>query len=93
MSAKQNIRQHFKTADAEVGSSSDPPSIPVVPKATTLKAKNAQDFNLCMSISNKNSMYIFKAFNFANGTPKDMLDWEKKMEKWLNSSWLIRLRG
>eukprot|EP00957_Ditylum_brightwellii_P056767 4302207-Ditylum_brightwellii.AAC.1 len=26
-------------------------------------------------------MYKFKAFTFANGTPEDMLEWEKKMKK------------
>eukprot|EP00957_Ditylum_brightwellii_P185920 14154406-Ditylum_brightwellii.AAC.1 len=81
MSVIQNICKHFKSAGAEVGSSFDPPAIPFVPKVTTLKADNAQEFNLYMSINNKDSMYKFKAFTFSNGTPEDVLDWEKKMKK------------
>eukprot|EP00957_Ditylum_brightwellii_P128946 9837225-Ditylum_brightwellii.AAC.1 len=81
MSVAWNICKYFKTADGEVGSGFDPPAIPFAPKATTLKADNAQEFNLHMSISNKKSMYKFKAFTFSNGTPEDVLEWEKKMKK------------
>eukprot|EP00957_Ditylum_brightwellii_P141250 10761694-Ditylum_brightwellii.AAC.2 len=81
MSVVQNIRKHFKTVDAEVGSGFDLPAIPFVPKATTLKADNAQAFSLCMSISNKNSKYKFKVFTFSNGAPKDVLERGKKTEK------------
>eukprot|EP00957_Ditylum_brightwellii_P015686 1183055-Ditylum_brightwellii.AAC.1 len=38
--------KHFKTVDAEVGSGFDILVITIVPKATTLKADNAQKFNL-----------------------------------------------
>eukprot|EP00957_Ditylum_brightwellii_P155352 11825682-Ditylum_brightwellii.AAC.1 len=44
-------------------------------------ANNAQEFNLCISITNKNSMYRFKAFTFSNGKPEDVLEWEKNMKK------------
>eukprot|EP00957_Ditylum_brightwellii_P197558 15050913-Ditylum_brightwellii.AAC.1 len=81
MSVVQNICKHFKTADVEVGSGFDPPVIPFVPKTTNLKADNAQEFNLCMSINNKNSMCKVKAFTFSNGTPEYVLEWEKKMKK------------
>eukprot|EP00957_Ditylum_brightwellii_P040430 3059927-Ditylum_brightwellii.AAC.1 len=81
MSVVQNICKYFKTADAEVGSSFDPPAIHFDPKATTLKADNAWEFNLCMSISNKNSMYKFKVFTFFNGITEDILEREKKMKK------------
>eukprot|EP00957_Ditylum_brightwellii_P027215 2057346-Ditylum_brightwellii.AAC.1 len=81
MHVMQNICIYFKTVDAEVGSSFDPSAIPFVPKVTTLKADNAQEFNLCMSNNNKNSMYKFNAFTFSNGTTEDVLEWEKKMKK------------
>eukprot|EP00957_Ditylum_brightwellii_P121066 9234722-Ditylum_brightwellii.AAC.1 len=68
-------------ADTGVGNSFNPPVIHFVPKATTLKAENAQEFSLCMSISNKHSIYKYKSFTFANVTPKYVLEWEKKMNK------------
>eukprot|EP00957_Ditylum_brightwellii_P093138 7091194-Ditylum_brightwellii.AAC.1 len=34
-----------------------------------------------MIISNKNSIYKYKTFIFLNGTPKDVLEWEKTMYK------------
>eukprot|EP00957_Ditylum_brightwellii_P109750 8371427-Ditylum_brightwellii.AAC.1 len=62
----------------EARSSFYPPVIPFVPKATTLKAGNAQDFSLHMTISNTDSIYKYMVFNFANGTSEDVLEWGKK---------------
>eukprot|EP00957_Ditylum_brightwellii_P078787 5990731-Ditylum_brightwellii.AAC.1 len=81
MSLVKNIYKHFKTVNAKVWIGFDPLAIHFVPKATTLKADNAQEFNLCVSINNKNSMYKFKAFTFSKRTPEDALEWEKKMRK------------
>eukprot|EP00957_Ditylum_brightwellii_P106639 8135916-Ditylum_brightwellii.AAC.1 len=81
MSSMLTLYKHFKTADAEVGSGFDPSVIPFIPKTSTVKTENSQEFNLCISATNKNSTYKFKAHTFANGSPKDMLEWEKKMQK------------
>eukprot|EP00957_Ditylum_brightwellii_P187821 14300823-Ditylum_brightwellii.AAC.1 len=68
-------------ADAEVGSGFDPPVILVIPKTSTLKTENSQEFNLHIPVTNKKSMYKFKAHTFENGSPKDVLEFEKKMQK------------
>eukprot|EP00957_Ditylum_brightwellii_P015779 1188773-Ditylum_brightwellii.AAC.1 len=68
-------------ADVEVESGVDPPVILFTPKTPTLKNENSQEFNLCISTTNKNSTYKFKAHTFANGSPKDMLEWEKKYRR------------
>eukprot|EP00957_Ditylum_brightwellii_P142396 10849173-Ditylum_brightwellii.AAC.1 len=81
MSGLQTLHKHFKTADAEVGSGFNPPVIPFIPKPTTLKIKNSQKFNLCISATKKDNTYKFKAHTFSNGSPKDILEWEKKMQK------------
>eukprot|EP00957_Ditylum_brightwellii_P113100 8625562-Ditylum_brightwellii.AAC.1 len=72
-----NLRKHYKRSDAEKGSGFDPPAIPFTCKVTTLKLDNAQEFNLCVSSTSKQSTYKFKAHTFANGTADDVLDWEK----------------
>eukprot|EP00957_Ditylum_brightwellii_P092485 7042651-Ditylum_brightwellii.AAC.1 len=66
-------------ADTEVGSGFDPPVIPFIPKPSTLKIKNSQEFNLCIFATKKNNTYKFKVHTFSNGSPKDILEWEKKM--------------
>eukprot|EP00957_Ditylum_brightwellii_P201041 15323804-Ditylum_brightwellii.AAC.1 len=68
-------------ADAEVGSGFNPPAIPFISKPSTLKAENYQEFNLCISAKKKNNTYKFKEHTFSNGSPKDILEWEKKMQK------------
>ena len=68
-------------ADAEVGSDFDPPIIPFIPKASTLKIENSQEFNLCISATKKDNTYKFKAHTFSNGSPKDILEWEKKWQR------------
>eukprot|EP00957_Ditylum_brightwellii_P180125 13721010-Ditylum_brightwellii.AAC.1 len=73
--------KHFKIANAEVGSGFDPPAITFIPKTSTLKTENSQEFNLLISATKKNSTYKFKAHTFANGSPNGMLEWEKKMQK------------
>eukprot|EP00957_Ditylum_brightwellii_P196523 14973651-Ditylum_brightwellii.AAC.1 len=67
--------------DAEVGSGFDPPVIPFIPKTSTFKVENSQEFNLCISATKKDNTNKFKAHTFLNGSPKDILEWEKKMQK------------
>eukprot|EP00957_Ditylum_brightwellii_P095423 7268314-Ditylum_brightwellii.AAC.1 len=65
-------------ADAEVGSGFDPPFIPSIPNTSTLKLENSQEFNLCISATKKDNTYKFKVHTFLNGSPKDILEWEKQ---------------
>eukprot|EP00957_Ditylum_brightwellii_P182325 13890149-Ditylum_brightwellii.AAC.1 len=51
------------------------------PKPSTLKIENSQEFNLCISSTKTDNTYKFKAHTFSNGSPKDILGWEKKMQK------------
>eukprot|EP00957_Ditylum_brightwellii_P175561 13367021-Ditylum_brightwellii.AAC.1 len=44
-----------------------------------LKLDNAQEFNLCVSPTSKQSTYEFNAHTFANGTAEDLLEWEKQL--------------
>eukprot|EP00957_Ditylum_brightwellii_P208804 15358989-Ditylum_brightwellii.AAC.1 len=67
-------------AGAEVGSGFDVLAIPFMPKTSTLKTENSQEFNLCIFATNKNFTYKLKAHTFANGSPKDMLEPKKKMQ-------------
>eukprot|EP00957_Ditylum_brightwellii_P063465 4817570-Ditylum_brightwellii.AAC.1 len=69
-----NLHKHYKRSDAEKGSRFDPSAIPFIPKATMLKLNNAQEFNLCVSLTSKQSTYKFKAHTFANGTAGDVLE-------------------
>eukprot|EP00957_Ditylum_brightwellii_P204686 15340405-Ditylum_brightwellii.AAC.1 len=71
-----NLHKHYKRSDVEKGSGFNPPAIPFIPKATTMKIDNAQEFNLCFSLTSKQSTYNFKAHTFLNGTTKDVLEWE-----------------
>eukprot|EP00957_Ditylum_brightwellii_P099733 7597577-Ditylum_brightwellii.AAC.1 len=68
-------------ADAEVGSGFNPPAIPFIPKPSTLKVENFQEFNLCIFATKKDNTYKFKAHTFSNVSSKDILEWEKKMQK------------
>eukprot|EP00957_Ditylum_brightwellii_P183323 13964104-Ditylum_brightwellii.AAC.1 len=68
-------------ADAEVGSGFDTPAIPFISKPSTLKIENSQEFNLYISATKKDNTYKFKAHTFSNSSPKDILEWEKKMTK------------
>eukprot|EP00957_Ditylum_brightwellii_P181212 13803444-Ditylum_brightwellii.AAC.1 len=81
MSSLHTLYKHFKTVDSEVGSGFDPPAIPFFPKASTLKIKNSQQSNLCISVTKKDNTYKFKAHTFSNGSPEDILEWEEKMTK------------
>eukprot|EP00957_Ditylum_brightwellii_P014641 1103231-Ditylum_brightwellii.AAC.1 len=85
MSGLQTLPKHFKTADAEIVSGFDPPVIPFIPKPSTLKSKNSQQFNLCISATKKDNNYKFKVYIFSNGSPKDILEWEKTMQKIVKS--------
>eukprot|EP00957_Ditylum_brightwellii_P191999 14616584-Ditylum_brightwellii.AAC.1 len=81
MSVLVNLRKHYQTKDAESGSSFDPPAIPFIPKASSLKMENAQEFTLRVSPTEKKSTYKCKAITFCNGSPEDVLEWEKKLYK------------
>eukprot|EP00957_Ditylum_brightwellii_P042472 3216230-Ditylum_brightwellii.AAC.1 len=72
-----NICKHYKRSDVEKGSGFNPPAITFIPKATTLKTNNVQEFNLCVLLTSKQSAYKFKAHMFSNGTTKGVLEWEK----------------
>eukprot|EP00957_Ditylum_brightwellii_P205244 15343006-Ditylum_brightwellii.AAC.1 len=64
-------------SDAEKGSGFDLLAISFIPNATMLKLDNAHEFNLCVSLTSKQSTYKFKAHTFANGTAEDVLEWGK----------------
>eukprot|EP00957_Ditylum_brightwellii_P032925 2496557-Ditylum_brightwellii.AAC.1 len=81
MSSLQTICKHFKITDAEVGSGFDPPAIPFLPKPSILKVENFQEFNLCISTTKKDNTYKLKVHTFLNVPPKNILEWEKKMQK------------
>eukprot|EP00957_Ditylum_brightwellii_P157171 11962175-Ditylum_brightwellii.AAC.1 len=74
MSLMANLCKHYKRSDAEKGSRFNPPAIQFIPKATTLKLDNTQEFNLCVSPTSKQCIYKFKAHTFANGTAEDVLE-------------------
>eukprot|EP00957_Ditylum_brightwellii_P011524 871966-Ditylum_brightwellii.AAC.1 len=77
MSKIANLCKYYKRSDVEKGSGFDPPAIPFILKATTLKMDNAQEFNLCVSPMSKQSTCKFKAHMFSNGMAEDVLEWEK----------------
>eukprot|EP00957_Ditylum_brightwellii_P052756 3999258-Ditylum_brightwellii.AAC.1 len=79
MSLMANLCKHYKRSDAEKGSGFNPPDIPFIPKATTLKMDNAQEFILCVSLTSKQSTYKFKAYTFLNRIAEDVLEWEKRL--------------
>jgi hypothetical protein len=68
------LQKHFKTSDAKVGSGFNCLATPFIPKPSTLKTENSQEFNLCIITTNKNLTYKLKAHTFANGSPKDVLE-------------------
>ena len=69
-----NLCKHYKRSDAIKGSKFNPPAIPFIPTATTLKLDNAQEFNLRVPLTSKQSTYNFKAHTFANGMAEDVLE-------------------
>ena len=76
-----NLQKHYQAKDAESGSGFDPPAIPFIPKALSLKTENAQEFTLRISPTAKKSTYKYKAITFCNQSPEDVLEWEKKLYK------------
>eukprot|EP00957_Ditylum_brightwellii_P084242 6405809-Ditylum_brightwellii.AAC.1 len=52
-----NLCKHYKRSDAERGSGFDPPAIPFILKATTLKTDNMQEFNLRVTLGKHQKMY------------------------------------
>eukprot|EP00957_Ditylum_brightwellii_P121974 9301915-Ditylum_brightwellii.AAC.1 len=81
MSVLVNLRKHYKAKDAESGSSFDPLAISFIPRALSLKTENTQEFTLPVSPTKKKSTYKYKAISFCNGSPEDILEWEKKLNK------------
>eukprot|EP00957_Ditylum_brightwellii_P026829 2028655-Ditylum_brightwellii.AAC.1 len=79
MSLMANLRKHYKRSDEGKGSGFNPPAIPFIPKATTLKLDNGQEFNLRFSPTSKQSTYKFKAHTFANDMAEDVLEWGKRL--------------
>eukprot|EP00957_Ditylum_brightwellii_P061228 4646485-Ditylum_brightwellii.AAC.1 len=73
MSVLVNLRKHYKAKDVESGSGFDPPAIPFIPRASSLKMENAQEFTLQVSLTKKKSTYKYKAITFCNGSPEDIL--------------------
>eukprot|EP00957_Ditylum_brightwellii_P092815 7066977-Ditylum_brightwellii.AAC.1 len=69
-----NLCKHYKRSDAEKRSGFKPPAISFIPKATMLKIDNAQELNLHVSSTSKQSTYKFKAYMFSNGMAKDVLE-------------------
>eukprot|EP00957_Ditylum_brightwellii_P149873 11414338-Ditylum_brightwellii.AAC.1 len=55
-----NLRKHYKSKDAESGSGFDPPAIPFIPRASSLKTENAQEFTFWVSLTKKKSTYKYK---------------------------------
>eukprot|EP00957_Ditylum_brightwellii_P082987 6309211-Ditylum_brightwellii.AAC.1 len=62
MSIVLNLQKHFKTKDAESGSSVDTQVIPFISKEFTLKLDNMQKFCLCVSPTQKYITYKFNAY-------------------------------
>eukprot|EP00957_Ditylum_brightwellii_P160417 12212374-Ditylum_brightwellii.AAC.1 len=85
MSVLVILRKHYKAKDAESSSGFDCPAIPFIPKASSLKTKNAQEFTLWVSLTKKKSTYKYKAITFCNRNPEDILEWEKKLNKVIKS--------
>eukprot|EP00957_Ditylum_brightwellii_P128026 9764196-Ditylum_brightwellii.AAC.1 len=81
MSVLVNLRKHYKAKDTGSGSGFNSPAIPFIPKASSLKTDNAQEFTLRVSLMEKKSTYKYKAITFCNGSPEDVLEWEKKLYK------------
>eukprot|EP00957_Ditylum_brightwellii_P211656 15366432-Ditylum_brightwellii.AAC.2 len=65
----------------EIGSSFDPPAAPFIPKKLALKSNISQGFTLHITDANKNLIYEFKIYTFCNGSPKDVLEANQKMQK------------
>eukprot|EP00957_Ditylum_brightwellii_P149811 11409011-Ditylum_brightwellii.AAC.1 len=81
MSVLVNLQKHYKAKDVESSSGFDPLAIPFILKASSLKTENAQEFTLRVSPTEKKSTYKYKAITFCNGSPEDILEWEKKLNK------------
>eukprot|EP00957_Ditylum_brightwellii_P067547 5127946-Ditylum_brightwellii.AAC.1 len=81
MAVLVNLCKHYKSKDAESGSGFNSPAIPFIPRASNLKLENAQEFSLQVSLAEKKSTYKYKAVTFSNGSPDDVLEWEKKLSK------------
>eukprot|EP00957_Ditylum_brightwellii_P060044 4558911-Ditylum_brightwellii.AAC.1 len=76
-----NLRKHYKSKDAESSSGFNPPAILFILREWSLKMENTQEFTLQVSLTKKKSIYKFKAITFCNGSPEDILEWEKKLSK------------
>eukprot|EP00957_Ditylum_brightwellii_P057378 4350808-Ditylum_brightwellii.AAC.1 len=76
-----NLHKHYKSKGAESGSGFGPLAILFIPRASSLKMENAQEFTLQVSLTEKKSTYKYKAITFCNRSLEDILEWEKKLSK------------
>eukprot|EP00957_Ditylum_brightwellii_P049641 3764634-Ditylum_brightwellii.AAC.1 len=74
MAVLVNLQKHYKAKDAESSSGFDPPAIPFIPKALSLKTENAQEFTRRVSLMEKKLTYKYKAITFCNRSPEDILE-------------------
>eukprot|EP00957_Ditylum_brightwellii_P163757 12466885-Ditylum_brightwellii.AAC.1 len=81
MSVLMNLRKHYKSKDAESSSGFDPLAIPIIPRASSLKTENTQEFTLRVFPTKKKSTYKYKTITFCIGSSEDILEWEKKLSK------------
>ncbi len=74
-----SMLKNIKPGEAESGDGFDPPAIPFIPVKSSLKTESSQEFSLSVTPDQKkkSSTYKFKAPTFANGSPEDLLEWEK----------------
>eukprot|EP00957_Ditylum_brightwellii_P148220 11285956-Ditylum_brightwellii.AAC.1 len=87
MSVLVNLCKHYKSKDTESSSSFDPLAIPFIPRASSLKTESAQEFTLWVSLTKKKSTSKYKSITFCNGSPEDILEWEKKLSKVIKNLW------
>eukprot|EP00957_Ditylum_brightwellii_P033037 2504895-Ditylum_brightwellii.AAC.1 len=73
MSVLVNLCKHYKAKNSKSGSSFDPPAIPFIPRASSLKTKSAQEFTLQVSPTKKKSTYKYNVVTFCNGSPEEIL--------------------
>eukprot|EP00957_Ditylum_brightwellii_P161566 12301330-Ditylum_brightwellii.AAC.1 len=84
--------QALQAKDNESGIGFDLLAIPFIPRASSLKTENVQEFTLWVSPTKKKSTYKYKSSTFCNGSPEDILEWEKKLSKVIKISlWTQRM--
>eukprot|EP00957_Ditylum_brightwellii_P018724 1406620-Ditylum_brightwellii.AAC.1 len=77
MSVLVNLCKHYKSKDTESSSGFDSLAILFIPRASSLKTESTQEFTLWVSLTKKKSTSKHNAITFCNGSPEDILEWEK----------------